>query len=215
MSELRRMVRSLALTAVVAVTAVGCSPMDSAMVAVFGRSMRDQPSIKPYEDPQLAPEGSVAFSAGNFAPVGELNLGQPQGDPGVPAPFTQAAMNLANPDPAVLALVNPIPFSPASLERGEEMYLRACAPCHGDAGDGQGYIVQTGAYPLIFTLLADNVRAYTDGYLYGMVRVGRGLMPAYGHQVTNQDRWHIVNYVRQLQGASPSTGAAAAVPGDQ
>jgi len=215
MSELRRLVRSLALTGVVVVTAAGCSPMDSAMVAVFGRSMRDQPSIKPYDDPRLPAEGSVPFSAGNYAPVGEWNVGQPEGDVGVPAPFTQAAMNLANPDPAVLALVNPIPVSPASLERGEEMYLRACAPCHGDAGDGQGYIVQSGAYPLVFTLLSDRVRDLADGYLYGMIRVGRGLMPAYGHQITNQDRWHIVNYVRQLQGASPRTGAAAAVPGDQ
>jgi len=31
------------------------------------------------------------------------------------------------------------------------------------------------------------------------VRVGRGLMPAYGHQVSHFDRWHIVNYIRLLQ----------------
>lgn len=215
MSDLRRLVRTLSLTGLVAVTAAGCSPLDSAMVSIFGRSMRVQPSVKPYENPQLAPEGSVPFAAGNLAPVGEWNVGQPEGDPGVPAPFTQAAMNVANPDPRVLALENPIPSSAASLARGEEMYLRVCAPCHGDAGDGQGYIVQSGAYPLVFSLLADNVRAYPDGYIYGMIRVGRGLMPSYGHQVTHQDRWHIVNYVRQLQGASPSTGAAQAAPGDQ
>lgn len=215
MSDLRRVVRSLALTGLVALTAAGCSPLDSAMVSIFGRSMRVQPSLKPYENPQLAPEGSVPFAAGNYAPAGEWNLGQPQGDAGVPAPFTQAALNLANPDPAVLGLVNPIAPSAASLARGEQMYLRVCAPCHGEAGDGQGYIVQSGAYPLVFPLTAPNVVGYADGYIYGMIRVGRGLMPAYGHQVTHQDRWNIVNYVRQLQGASPSTGAAQAAPGDQ
>lgn len=215
MRESLRRGRSLVMGAVLCVTTVGCSPLDTAIVSVFGRSMRTQPSIKPYEAPRLAPEGSVPFAAGNYAVEGEWNVGQPSGDPGIPAPFTQAAVNPANPDPAVVALVNPIAPSAASLERGEEMYLRACAPCHGETGDGQGYIVQPGVYELVFPLLADNVRAFSDGYLYAMIRVGRGLMPAYAHQITNQDRWHIVNYVRQLQAASPSTGAAAAAPGDQ
>ena len=40
----------------------------------------------------------------------------------------------------------------------------------------------------------------TDGYIYGMIRVGRVMMPAYGHQIGHYDRWHLVNYVRQLQG---------------
>lgn len=215
MRESLRRGRSFVMGAVLCVTAAGCSPMDTAIVSIFGRSMRVQPSIKPYENPQLPPEGAVPFAAGNFAPNGEFNVGQASGDADIPAPFTQAAMNPANPDPVVVGLTNPVAGSAASLARGEQMYLRTCAPCHGETGDGQGYIVQSGAYPLIFPLLADNVRAFSDGYIYGMIRVGRGLMPAYGHQVTNQDRWHIVNYVRQLQAASPSTGAAPAAPGDQ
>jgi mono/diheme cytochrome c family protein len=209
-----RAVRSLALGGTLLLTVAACSPMDSAMVAVFGRSMRTQPSVKPYEDPRGVPEGSVPFAAGNFAPAGQVNLGQPEGDAGVPAPIQQSDLNIANPSPAVVGLVNPIPASAESLARGEEMFLRTCAPCHGEAGDGNGYIVQSGAYPLVFSLLNDNVRAYADGYIYGIVRVGRGLMPAYGHQVTHQDRWHIVNYVRQLQG-SPNSGGASATPGDQ
>ena len=40
----------------------------------------------------------------------------------------------------------------------------------------------------------------SDGYIYGMIRVGRVWMPAYGHQIAHYDRWHVVNYVRQLQG---------------
>lgn len=214
MREFIRAARSLALGSVFLVTATACSPMDTAIVAIFGRSMRTQPSIKPYEDPRGVPEGSVPFSAGNFAPLGQFNLGQPEGDAGVPAPIQQSDLNIANPSPAVVNLVNPVPATPASLARGEEMYLRTCAPCHGESGDGNGYIVQTGAYPLVFSLLNDNVRAFPDGYIYSIVRVGRGLMPAYGHQVTHQDRWHIVNYVRQLQG-SPNSGGAAATPGDQ
>jgi hypothetical protein len=54
----------------------------------------------------------------------------------------------------------------------------------------------------------------TDGYIYGMIRVGRGLMPPYGHQVAHFDRWNIVNYVRQLQRNAGTPGMpAAATPG--
>ena len=44
-----------------------------------------------------------------------------------------------------------------------------------------------------------------------MIRLGRGLMPPYGHQISHFDRWHVVNYVRQLQrnaGSTPSIDQA-------
>ena len=51
----------------------------AAMVAVFGRSMRDQPSFDPYENTMLPPENSVSFSSGNFpAAPGEFNIGHPE-----------------------------------------------------------------------------------------------------------------------------------------
>ncbi len=56
------------------------------------------------------------------------------------------------------------------------------------------------------SLLVEPVLSRTDGYRYGMIRVGRGLMPSYGHQITHFDRWHVVNYVRSLQAAA-SAGA--------
>ena len=30
-------------------------------------------------------------------------------------------------------------------------------------------------------------------------------MPAYGHQIGHYDRWHVVNYLRRLQGAAAET----------
>ena len=49
---------------------------------------------------------------------------------------------------------------------------------------------------------------YTDGYLYSITRYGRGIMGKYGDKITEQDdRWQVVNYVRQLQSAvAPPTG---------
>ncbi len=202
----------------------GCSPLDDAMVALFGRSMRDQASFRPYENPLPAPEESVPFAAGNLpAGVFEVNLGQPEGLEEVLPPFTP--LDVMHEAPDVVHLTNPVFPEEASLQRGERIFLRFCAPCHGPSGDGvSGYIIPAGYPP--FPLLSDRAEGFTDGYLYGIIRVGRGLMPAFGHQVSHFDRWHAVNFLRVMQGVSrvpvqgmgrdgPSEGAGdGAIPGE-
>ncbi|MGM0670279.1 MAG: c-type cytochrome [Gemmatimonadota bacterium] len=182
--------------------ATACTPLDDAMVAVFGRSMRDQSSFDPYENPLTAPEGAVPFAAGNLeARAGEVNLGQPEGLREAPPPFTQ--LDMVNEAPVVVSLQNPVPATEPSIQRGEELFVRFCAPCHGPNGDGvTGYIIPAGYPP--YPLMTDRVKGFTDGYLYGMIRVGRGLMPAYGHRIGHFDRWNVVNYLRVLQGAVPA-----------
>ncbi len=205
---MRRSVRAVAVLGLV-VLAGGCSPLDDVMVALAGRSMRDQPSFDPYENPLPAPENSVPFAAGNFTTTpGRINTGQPEmGD--MPAPFTQLDLFT----PRVTGLVNPVPADSASLTRGEQMYLRVCAVCHGDAGVGaQAYIADKHPMLLAYNLSDARISAYTDGFLYGKIRVGGPIMPAYAHQVTHIDRWHIVNYVRELQrraGNAPAGGGGA------
>ena len=199
-----RKVRMLGATMVLMVTSTACTPLDDALAAVFGRSMRDQPSLDPYEQTLPPPEGSVAFAAGNFTsgPF-EVNLGQPERGADIPD-FTITEM-LQN-APNVASVVNPVPATAESLARGEELYGRVCAVCHGDAGIGaEAYIVDKYPALVAYNPAGPTGAAYSEGYLYGMIRLGRGLMPAYGHQVTHFDRWHIVNYLRQLQRAAGNT----------
>jgi hypothetical protein len=49
-------------------------------------------------------------------------------------------------------------------------------------------------------------KARTDGYIFGMIRNGRGLMPPY-NRIEEMDRWDVVNYVRALQGVNGKTVA--------
>ena len=129
-----------------------------------------------------------------------VNLGQPEG---VAIPyFTQ--LDLGTPGvggPAIQGMVNPTnPDDPESLARGEEIYTRFCIVCHGP--DGVGANANIAQFHLVlpaYNLSGDVVAAYSDQYLYAMIRVGRGLMPEYGSRITHFDRWHVVNYVRQLQ----------------
>jgi len=99
---------------------------------------------------------------------------------------------------------NPTPISAASLENGHKYYAINCAVCHGDAGDGNGPATNF-QFPKI-SLLTESALNRTDGYLYGMIRNGRGLMPTY-NRIEHMDRWDVVNYVRGLQGR---TGQAVA-----
>jgi len=192
----RWMIAALALT-----TTTGCKPLDDVMVGIFGRSMRDQRSFDPYENTRPAPEGAVSFSSSNF-PAGpdQFNLGEPEGTDVVP--FTQMDMVPIGTGNAVVAsLVNPYP-SPdsAQLARGKVLFDRNCAVCHGVSGIGAEARI-AGKHPTVaaYNLAGPIVQAYTDQYIYGMIRVGRGLMPDYGPRIPHFDRWKIVNYVRELQ----------------
>jgi mono/diheme cytochrome c family protein len=90
--------------------------------------------------------------------------------------------------------------------------------CHGPQGQGDGTIVGQDRYPALapnLTLPASVAR--TDGYIYAIIRVGRGIMPAYGPRTSHLERWAIVNYVRQLQqsaGAAPAAQPPAGQPAE-
>lgn len=91
---------------------------------------------------------------------------------------------------------------PASLEaRGDTVYQTYCAMCHGYTGAGNGLVGVKLAAP---SLLTARARSYADGYLYGMIRYGRGVMGQYGDKIVDPaDRWAVVNHVRKLQAAAP------------
>ena len=100
-------------------------------------------------------------------------------------------------------LVNPTDRIPTA--RGDTLYHTFCAVCHGVAGAGDGPVGPKVAAP---SLLTPRAIGYTDGYLYSITRYGRGIMGKYGDKITEQDdRWQVVNYVRQLQSAvAPAAG---------
>jgi mono/diheme cytochrome c family protein len=122
------------------------------------------------------------------------------GEPNDSALFKSGNASLAD------RMVNPTDPA-ATLVMGDTLFHTYCAVCHGNAGAGDGTVGPRVGAP---SLLTDKARAYSDGYLYSMIRYGRGVMPRYGDKVyRHEDRWAIVNYVRKLQhdaSAAPATG---------
>jgi mono/diheme cytochrome c family protein len=105
------------------------------------------------------------------------------------------------------ALVNPTLADPAAtLAKGDTLFQVYCSMCHGPAGNLGGSISHLVGAP---SLLTDLARGRSDGYLYSILRYGRGVMFRYGDKIVRpEDRWAVVNYVRQLQAqATPAGGA--------
>lgn len=98
---------------------------------------------------------------------------------------------------SIASIVNPTAPSEASLANGRKYFVINCAVCHGERGDGQGLAVKYGVPAP--SLMTDITKNRTDGYIYGMIRNGRGLMPTY-NRIEEMDRWDVVNYLRALQG---------------
>jgi len=101
-----------------------------------------------------------------------------------------------------------VPVNQATLERGRERYDIYCAPCHARMGDGNGMVPQRG-YRHPPTLHQDRLRKAPLGYFFDVITNGFGAMPDYAMQVTPEDRWKIVAYIRALQLSQNATAADA------
>lgn len=167
----------LALGAVLALS--GCD--DQVKYVPWFETMIRQPSVETYETRLALPaEGTVPVGAERHYDLLEADT----------------------------ALSSPLVSSPEALERGEVLYARFCLPCHGDTGSGNGPVVGPNRLPPLPTLnlLSDRARdELSDGYVWGMIANGRGVMPGY-RRIPHEDRWYLVAYVRSLQRASRGGG---------
>ena len=148
---------------------------------------KQQPKVDPWESPADTipprgnPQGSVSIY-GSAAPGFQYDrIGTPQ------------ALT------AMAAIPNPITPDSTSVRRGRIQFQINCAVCHGPLGLGNGPVVKYGMFPPAIGAAANPSAGYTDGYIFAIIRNGRGLMPSY-NRIEEPDRWDIVNYVRSLQG---------------
>lgn len=94
---------------------------------------------------------------------------------------------------------NPMPITAALLKRGQQRFTINCSPCHGQLADGNGITKKIGAMAVVANLHDARIVKMTDGEIFYVMTNGRNLMGAYGPNVSVEDRWAIVAYVRALQ----------------
>ena len=100
------------------------------------------------------------------------------------------------------ATINPIKPDAASLADGKLKFNTYCTVCHGtsreinEEGFAKTKVNELGMIaPAVITLTP----FFSDGYIYHKAKYGGAVMPAMGYAVAAEERWDIVNYIRELE----------------
>ena len=72
-----------------------------------------------------------------------------------------------------------------------------CSPCHGYYGEGDSRL--HGKFPAPPTLHSKKVTEWQDGNIYHVISQGQNIMPSYAKQLTRDERWAVIHYIRALQ----------------
>jgi mono/diheme cytochrome c family protein len=100
----------------------------------------------------------------------------------------------------------PLEVTPELMKRGEQRFNINCAVCHGASAAGNGITKQFGLATVV-SLQDDRIRNMADGEIFNTITHGKNTMMAYGPNVTVNDRWAIIAYLRALQRSQNSTAA--------
>ena len=140
------------------------------MALLWGCSdMTDQPSFKSQEAPRLA-------SPAGSVPVKGLDL-------------FDGTIRQENPEPATAT----------SLQKGRALFLVNCAMCHGQEGMGDGKVGERMAPPPPPDLHVGKVQDLEDFDIFVRLTYGYGRMPGFRDRLSPAERWHLVNYVKELR----------------
>ncbi|MBS0424842.1 MAG: CopD family protein [Proteobacteria bacterium] len=94
----------------------------------------------------------------------------------------------------------PVPFDVISIANGANLYAQHCVECHGSQGMGNGIKSRTLSTKLPDLLTEPHTAEHTPGDFYHWISYGmvNTDMPGYAKQLSEEDRWDLVNYVHAL-----------------
>jgi len=93
---------------------------------------------------------------------------------------------------------NPFLGNKAATAEGKSIYSQMCVLCHGATGKGNGAAgLSLVKKPANF--LALKVRNQTDGNIFWKITTGKAPMASYEELLTDDQRWKLVNYIRELE----------------
>lgn len=92
---------------------------------------------------------------------------------------------------------NPFVDNAAATEKGRKLFLTICNVCHGDKGKGDGVgAIVLNPKPANFTV--PRIQNQSDGSIFWKLTTGKDAMASYQNSFTIEQRWQLVNYVREL-----------------
>lgn len=103
------------------------------------------------------------------------------------------------PELAEKLMINPLDYSEENLALGKKKYDVFCSPCHGYFGEGDSRL--RGQYPNPPSIHSEKLRTWSDGRIYHVLTEGQNVMPSYSTQMTREEKWATILYIRALQRA--------------
>ena len=95
-------------------------------------------------------------------------------------------------------LTNPLEVTDDNLSRGKVIFERYCMQCHGEKGDGTGFLYTSKRYPYPpASLISEKMQKKPDGEIYHQVTLGWGIMGSQGLLLRPEDRWKVIIYIRK------------------
>ena len=92
----------------------------------------------------------------------------------------------------------PVEVTAKLIARGQQRFNINCSPCHGEQGDGNGVVKKLGL-ATVANLHDKRIVELPDGEIFNTITYGKNTMGPYGANVTIDDRWAVIAYVRALQ----------------
>ena len=150
----------------------------------------------PAWDPMQRQQKYKAYQASEFHADGLAMRAPPPGTVPHRAAVDGPVLTGLGPDGRPLA-VSPVAPDARLLATGRKRYDIHCGVCHGVLGDGESQVALN-----MSLRRPPNLHLYrdvADGYLYQVITQGFGLMPAYAAELSPEERWAVVAYLRALQ----------------
>ena len=89
---------------------------------------------------------------------------------------------------------NPVAFTAESQTRGKVYYNNYCLACHGKDARGDG-VTGTSLKPPPPDLWKSK-KSHTDGDFFWKIQNGRGDMPSFKEDLSDEQVWDIINFIK-------------------
>jgi mono/diheme cytochrome c family protein len=113
------------------------------------------------------------------------------------------------------SVTNPLPALDArQFLEASRLYLIYCGICHGEKLDGNGPLWKGGDGPFPNApknFMADEMKAMAEGTMFHSVTYGKNNMGSYASQLSTEQRWMIIHYIKEKQAANSSATPTTAV----
>ena len=199
------------LTLIAAVISITSCKEENGLAPEYMPDMYRSPAVEPYVD-----YAELRGKQGNDSLKNKMTARQPV-EGTIPRGFQPYPYQntIEDYEKAGTTLTNPITYSEDIEKEGKELSGMFCIHCHGKTGQGDGTLVEREKFPPLPVKFAPGL-AIPEGKMFHTITYGKGLMGSHSSQLTQEERWKIIHYIRAgFMDENPNTATTDSVTVEQ